>query len=462
MFWKSLHYSDCSVKAKENKAQDCPALPVFPGTQIAAFRVTLEKLMSLQEEVIRTARVTHDAAAAAAKLSMSEKEKILLDMARMLREQRSYLQNENRKDLEAAQTKGLSAAMLDRLTLSDKVVEQTASGLEEIAKFPDPVGEIVHMWTRPNGMRVGRMRIPLGVVGIIYESRPNVTADASGLCLKAGNAVILRGGSEAINSNEAIVRLFKEALKENGVNQDIVNLLPTTDREAILFMLQLEDLIDLIIPRGGEELIRFVAANSRIPVIKHYKGVCHLYVDAAADLDMALKLTLNSKVQRPGVCNALETLLVHRNVASEFLPAVAVQLVAAGVELRGCEQSRAIVPAMKTASEEDWYAEYLDLILAVKVVDDIDQAIQHIARYGSLHTESIVTRDYAASQKFLQEVNSSSVIVNASTRMSDGYVYGLGAEIGISTTKIHAFGPMGVEDLTTTKFIVLGEGQIRE
>jgi glutamate-5-semialdehyde dehydrogenase len=418
--------------------------------------------MSLEQTVLGTVRATHDAAADAAVLPMATKAKILRDIARKLRERCSYLQEENRKDLEKAREKGLSAAMLDRLTLSDKVIEQTAAGLEEIAEFPDSIGEIVHMWTRPNGMRVGRMRIPLGVIGIIYESRPNVTADAGALCLKAGNAVILRGGSEAINSNKAIVDIFKEALEENGVNRNVINLLPTTDREAILHMLQLEELIDLIIPRGGEELIRFVAANSRIPVIKHYKGVCHLYVDAAADLEMAIKLTLNSKVQRPGVCNALETLLVHKVVAEEFLPKVSATLEAAGVELRGCERSRTIRPSMKSATEEDWFAEYLDLILAVKVVDDIDEAIRHIAKYGSLHTESIVTKDYSASQKFLKEVNSSSVIVNASTRMSDGYVYGLGAEIGISTTKIHSFGPMGAEDLTTTKFIVLGEGQIRE
>jgi glutamate-5-semialdehyde dehydrogenase len=418
--------------------------------------------MSLQDEVLRIVTATHQAAATAANLPMTVKEKILLDMARKLRASRSLLQEENRKDLEEARLKGLSPAMLDRLTLSDKVLEQTAAGLEEIAAFPDPVGEIVRMWTRPNGMRVGRMRIPLGVVGIIYESRPNVTADAAALCLKAGNAVILRGGSEAFNSNLAIVGLFKEVLRENATDEQIVNLLPTTDRDAILYMLKLEELIDLIIPRGGEELIRFVSENSRIPVIKHYKGVCHMYVDAAADLDMAARLAVNSKAQRPGVCNALETLLVHRGVADKFLPMAAEQLANAGVELRGCERSRAIVSTMKPATEEDWYAEYLDLILAVKVVDDIDDAIRHMAKYGSLHTEAIVTKDYAASQKFLKEVNSSSVIVNASTRMSDGYVFGLGAEIGISTTKIHSYGPMGVEDLTTTKFIVLGDGQIRE
>jgi glutamate-5-semialdehyde dehydrogenase len=418
--------------------------------------------MSIQEQVYATVSATHDAAVNAAKLTMKVKEKILLETAESLRKAKTFLQGENARDLELAKRQGLSSAMLDRLTLSDQVIEQTAGGLEEIAAFPDPVGEITRMWVRPNGMRVGRMRIPLGVIGIIYESRPNVTADAASLCLKAGNAVILRGGSEAFNSNLAIVKIFKEVLAANGVDENIVNLLPTTDREAILYMLKLEELIDLIIPRGGEELIRFVSENSRVPVIKHYKGVCHMYVDAAASIDMAVRLAYNSKVQRPGVCNALETLLVHQGIAKEFLPVAARELISAGVELRGCEKSRTIVPEMKTATEDDWYAEYLDLILAVKVVENMDEAIRHIAKYGSLHTESIVTGDYDAAQKFLKEVNSSSVMVNTSTRMSDGSVYGLGAEVGISTTKIHSYGPMGVEDLTTTKFIVLGEGQIRE
>jgi glutamate-5-semialdehyde dehydrogenase len=421
-----------------------------------------ENRMSIEEQVLQVARLTREASRQAAVLPIPVKERILTGVARRLREHRAFLQEENRKDLEAARGKGLSAAMLDRLTLSDKVIDQTADGIDEIAAFPDPVGEVVRMWTRPNGMRVGRVRIPLGVIGIIYESRPNVTADAGALCLKAGNAVILRGGSEAFHSNVAIVGLFKEALREEGAAEDIVNLLPTTEREAILHMLKLEELIDLVIPRGGEELIRFVAENSRIPVVKHYKGVCHLYVDSAADLEMAVKLTLNSKVQRPGVCNALETLLVHRDIADKFLPVAAERLIAEGVELRGCERSRSLVPSMKPATEGDWYAEYLDLILAVRVVDDLEQAVDHISRYGSQHTESIVTRDYETAQRFLKEVNSSSVIVNAATRMSDGYVYGLGAEIGISTSKIHAYGPMGVEDLTTTKFIVLGDGQIRE
>lgn len=418
--------------------------------------------MSIKDDVLRIAAITRDASRKAAVLPTPVKEKILRDAARKLLERRSFLQSENHIDVDAAHAKGISAAMIDRLTLSDKVIDQTAAGMEEIAAFPDPVGEITHMWNRPNGMRVGRMRIPLGVIGIIYESRPNVTADAAALCIKAGNGVILRGGSEAFRSNLAIVSLFKEALRENDAPEDIVNLIPVTDREAVLHMLTLEEYIDLIIPRGGEDLIRFVAGNSRIPVIKHYKGVCHLYVDRWADLDMAVNLTINAKVQRPGVCNALETLLVHRDVADRFLPMIAERLVAEKVELRGCPRSRALVNSMKPATEDDWYAEYLDLILAVKVVDDIDEAMRHIATYGSLHTETIVTRDYESAQRFLREVNSSSVIVNASTRMSDGYVYGLGAEIGISTTKIHSYGPMGVEDLTTTKFIVLGDGQIRE
>ncbi|MCL5126127.1 MAG: glutamate-5-semialdehyde dehydrogenase [Deltaproteobacteria bacterium] len=418
--------------------------------------------MSIKEQTLNIVKATHEAAADAARLSMSMKISILTEVAKRIMAQKDKLQAENLKDIESGKKAGLSTAMIDRLTLSDKVIAQTVEGLEEIGAFPDPVGEITGMWIRPNGMRVGKMRIPLGVIGIIYESRPNVTADAAALCLKAGNSVILRGGSEAFNSNVAIVNIFKETLTDLGVNTDIVNLVPTTDREAILHLLQLEDLIDLIIPRGGEELIRFVAKNSRIPVIKHYKGVCHLYVDEFADQDMAVKIAINGKTQRPGVCNALETMLVHESIAGEFLPKVSSELKRAGVELRGCDKSRGIVDWMSPATEDDWYTEYLDLILAVKVVKDMDEAIRHIAKYGSLHTEAIVTKDYDASQKFLRDVNSSTVVVNASTRMSDGYVFGLGAEIGISTTKIHAYGPMGVKDLTTTKFIVLGEGQIRE
>jgi glutamate-5-semialdehyde dehydrogenase len=336
-----------------------------------------------------------------------------------------------------------------------------AASLKEIALLPDPVGEVNRMWTRPNGLTVGKMRIPLGVVGIIYESRPDVTSDAGGLCLKAGNAVILRGGSEAIHSNLAIAEVLRKVCREQGIPAEAIQVVPTTSRQAVEEMLQLEDCIDVIIPRGGEELIRFVVSKSKIPVIKHYKGVCHVFVDASADLDMAQNISYNAKVQRPGVCNAMETLLVHRQIAPVFLPPVAEKLKAAGVELRGCPETRRILGGIGEASEEDWLAEYLDLILAVKIVDDLDQAIRHIIRYGSSHTEAIVTQNYTNARRFLREVPSATVLVNASTRFSDGSQLGLGAEIGISTTKLHAFGPMGVEDLTISKFIVYGSGQVR-
>jgi glutamate-5-semialdehyde dehydrogenase len=336
-----------------------------------------------------------------------------------------------------------------------------AASLKEISLLPDPVGEVTRMWTRPNGLTVGKMRIPLGVIGIIYESRPDVTSDAAGLCLKAGNAVILRGGSEAIHSNLAVAEVLRKVCRGQGVPTEAIQVIPTTSRHAVEEMLQMEDYIDVIIPRGGEELIRFVVSKSKIPVIKHYKGVCHVFVDASADLDMAEKISFNAKVQRPGVCNAMETLLVHRKIAPAFLPPMAAKFKAAGVELRGCPQTRRILKDIQEAAEEDWPAEYLDLVLAVRVVDDLDQAIQHILRYGSSHTEAIVTQDYTHAQRFLREVPSSTVLVNASTRFSDGFQLGLGAEIGISTTKLHSFGPMGVEDLTTSKFIVYGSGQIR-
>ncbi|MBI5588223.1 MAG: glutamate-5-semialdehyde dehydrogenase, partial [Deltaproteobacteria bacterium] len=362
----------------------------------------------------------------------------------------------------AAVQKGLTKAMIDRLSLSDKVIAGMANGLREVAALPDPVGEVTKMWKRPNGLVVGRMRIPIGVIGIIYESRPNVTADAAGLCLKSGNAVVLRGGSEAINSNTAIAKVLNGACVSAGVPAKAVQVIPVVEREAVLEMLKLEEYIDLIIPRGGEGLIKFVVENSRIPVIKHYRGVCHVFVDEFADLSMAENIAFNAKVQRPGVCNSMETLLVHKNIADRFLPGMYKKYRDAGVELRGCARTVAILKDIKEAKEEDWSAEYLDLILAVKVVDTIDEAIDHMARYGSLHTESIVTKDYSNAQRFISEVNSSTVLVNASTRFSDGFQLGLGAEIGISTTKIHAFGPMGLEELTTQKFIIYGDGQIRE
>ncbi len=411
---------------------------------------------------MRIAREARASSYRLSRLGSEAKNKALLRIADELVKNADFLKAGNRKDLEAAERKGLAKAMMDRLTLSDKVIDGMAAGLREVALLPDPVGEITKMWKRPNGLMVGRMRIPIGVIGIIYESRPNVTADAAALCLKSGNAVILRGGSESINSNTAIAKVLKDASVASGVPAGAVQVLPMTEREAVLEMLKLEDYIDLIIPRGGEGLIRFVVENSKIPVIKHYKGVCHVFVDEFADLDMAESIAFNAKVQRPGVCNAMETLLVHKDIAPAFLPRVHKKYLEAGVELRGCPETRKILPDIKAAKEEDWGAEFLDLILAVKVVGSLDEAIEHIEKYGSLHTESIVTKDYANAQRFLKEVNSSTVIVNASTRFSDGFQLGLGAEIGISTTKIHAFGPMGLEELTTSKFIIFGDGQIRQ
>ncbi len=417
--------------------------------------------MEIREEILKMAKAAKAVAPRLATLSSAQKDEALRRMAEGLLEEKDFLLSENQKDLEYAHKKGLSRAMLDRLALSEKVIRDMAQSLAEIASQPDPVGEVVKMWRRPNGLLVGKMRIPLGVIGVIYESRPNVTSDAAGLCLKAGNAVILRGGSEAINSNLAIARVIQRALKSSGIPPEAVQVVPVTDREAVREMLKLEDYIDLIIPRGGEELIRFVAENARIPVLKHYKGVCHIFVDRSADLKMAIEVCFNAKVQRPAVCNAMETLLVHREIAPQFLPPMGERFREAGVELRGCPRTKEILPWVKDATEEDWYAEYLDLILAVRVVDGIDDAIDHILKYGSKHTDAIITSDYRNAQRFLREVDSSTVLVNASTRFSDGYQFGLGAEIGISTTKLHAFGPMGAEDLTTTKFIVYGDGQIR-
>ncbi|NQU04204.1 MAG: glutamate-5-semialdehyde dehydrogenase [Syntrophaceae bacterium] len=413
------------------------------------------------KQIVEIAKKSRKAAHILANISSGKKNEALIKMSELLVNKKAFLKEENAKDLDFARGKGLSNAMIDRLTLSDSTIEGMARGLSEVAALPDPVGEITSMRRRPNGLLVGKMRIPLGVIGIIYESRPNVTADAAALCMKSGNAVILRGGSEAINSNLAIARILREALRETEIPEAAIQVIPTTDRKAVSEMLTLEEYIDLIIPRGGEELIRAVVNKSKIPVLKHYKGVCHIFVDSNADFDMAAAICMNAKTQRPGVCNALETLLVHKDISREFLPLISSKLREAGVTIRGCGRSRAIVPDCEKATEDDWYEEYLDLILAVRVVDDIDGAIAHIEKYGSLHTESIITRDYKNSQRFLKEVNSSTVLVNASTRFSDGFELGLGAEIGISTTKLHAFGPMGLEELTTTKFIIYGDGQIR-
>ncbi|MGV8059760.1 MAG: glutamate-5-semialdehyde dehydrogenase [Smithellaceae bacterium] len=417
--------------------------------------------MDIKNSVKQIARNAQAASRQLSRVSSSAKNNALLQMADELVKNFNHLIAENARDVAGAKKAGLSKAMIDRLTLKKSTIEAMAQGLREVAALPDPIGKVTSMWRRPNGLQVGRMRIPLGVIGIIYESRPNVTADASALCLKSGNAVILRGGSEAINSNLAICSILQKVLRKNSLPETAIQLIPVTDREAVYEMLQLDEYIDVIIPRGGEELIRAVVAQSKIPVIKHYKGVCHIFVDSTADMEMAVNICCNAKAQRPGVCNAMETLLVHKDIARKFLPVVAEELKKLAVTIRGCAKTRRILKDVAAATEEDWYAEYLDLILAVRVVDNIDEAIAHIEKYGSLHTEAIITSDYTNSQRFLNEVNSSTVLVNASTRFSDGFELGLGAEIGISTTKLHAFGPMGLEELTTTKFIIYGNGQVR-
>ncbi|HPG54703.1 MAG TPA: glutamate-5-semialdehyde dehydrogenase [Smithellaceae bacterium] len=418
--------------------------------------------MDIKNSIRQIAEKALKAARDLAHASTEDKNDVLLKMAQELLAKSDFLIKENAKDLRQAKKSGLSAAMIDRLTLKKATIEAMAQGLREVAALPDPVGKITSMWRRPNGLLVGRMRIPLGVIGIIYESRPNVTVDASALCLKAGNAVILRGGSEAINSNVAVASILQNVLRKSSIPAEAIQVVPFTDREGVSALLQLDEYIDLIIPRGGEELIRAVVAQSKIPVIKHYKGVCHIFVDKDANTDMAVEICFNAKVQRPGVCNAMETLLVHQDIASDFLPRVAKKMRQAGVIIKGCEKTRKIIKNTEAAAENDWYAEYLDLILAIKIVGNIDEAITHIEKYGSLHTESIITENYSNAQKFLNEVNSSTVLVNASTRFSDGFELGLGAEIGISTTKLHAFGPMGLEELTTTKFIIYGNGQVRK
>jgi len=421
----------------------------------------MKKIKDVREGVKAIAEKAKHASRSLATLSTGLKNQALVEMADCLEENQHWLIAENRKDISAGEKAGLSRPMMDRLQLTQPVIRGMSEGLREVARLSDPVGEVVKMWERPNGLRVGKMRIPIGVIGIIYESRPNVTSDAAGLCLKSGNSVILRGGSEAFHSNQAIGQILRQVLVRLKISEDVIQVVPFIGREAIREMLQLEDQIDLIIPRGGEELIRFVTNHSKIPVIKHYKGVCHIFVDESADPEMAARICLNAKVQKPGVCNAMETLLVHEKVARPLLKKIAKALRKEGVELRGCPKTRRILPTIKEAVEDDWYREYLDLILSIKVVNGIDEAMEHIAVYGSSHTDSILTSNYQNAERFLRMVNSSCVLVNASTRFNDGFELGLGAEIGISTSKLHAFGPMGLEELTTTKFIVYGNGQTR-
>ena len=417
--------------------------------------------MSIETMVAKMAKGARQASRTLRKTGRAQKDKALLRTSALLLEKEDLIRKENEKDILNAGELGLSSALIDRLTLDTKTLRSMADGLAEVAALPDPVGQVMGMWKRPNGLRVGRVRIPLGVIGFIYESRPNVTVDAAGLCLKSGNAVILKGGSEAIHSNVILGRLLEQALEETGLPHEAIQVIPSTDREAVQALLRLEDDVDVIIPRGGEGLIRYVTDNSRIPVLKHYKGVCHVYVDKFAKKDMAVDICFNAKVQRPAVCNAMETMLVHEAIAADFLPPMMERFRAAGVEIRGCPKTVAMIPDAKPVKPEDWPAEFYDLILAVRIVASMDEALDHIDRYGSNHTETIVTQDYGRAQRFLDEVDSSVVLVNASTRFNDGNQLGLGAEIGINTSKLHAFGPMGLEELTTQKFIVYGEGQTR-
>ncbi|MDZ7826174.1 MAG: glutamate-5-semialdehyde dehydrogenase [Gammaproteobacteria bacterium] len=411
------------------------------------------------QDLGRRARV---ASRAIARAGAEGKSRALLAMAAGLEADRERIIAENVRDLEAARASGLDAAMVDRLRLDGPMVERMIEGLRQVERLPDPVGEITDLAFRPSGIQVGRTRVPLGVIGIIYESRPNVTVDAASLCLKSGNATILRGGSEAIHSNRAVAASIRRALVESGLPEDVVQLVDTTDRDAVGHLIAMPEYVDVIVPRGGKALIERISRDARVPVIKHLDGNCHVYVDAAADPDMAAAIVFNGKCHRYGVCNAVESLLVHAGIAAEALPRIAERLAPQEVELRGCERTRAILPEAIAATEDDWYEEYLGPILAVKVVDDLETAMAHINHYGSAHTDTIVTGDWAAARRFLAEVDSASVMVNASTRFADGFEYGLGAEIGISTDKLHARGPVGLEGLTSRKYVVFGDGQVRK
>jgi len=412
------------------------------------------KILKMLSEAKRASRVLGS-------VSTKNKDKALAAMANALLKNSRYILLQNARDVSLARKKGLSKAMIDRLALTNERIKDMAEGLRSVASLKDPVGDILKQWKRPNGLLIKKVRVPIGVIGIIYESRPNVTSDCAGLCLKSGNACVLRGGSESINSNRAIHEVIMKGLERFGIPKAAIGMIDVIDRKAVEILLQASEYVDLVIPRGGEGLIRYVAGASTIPVIKHYKGVCHLYVDKYADLKKAIEITFNAKAERPGVCNAIETLLVHRDVARKFLPQAARSLEEADVELRGCAKTKKVLRDIRIATEKDWYAEYLDLILAIKVVDNVDEAINFINRYGSNHSDAIVTKNKKAANEFLNRVDSSCVYLNASTRFTDGYQFGLGAEIGISTDKVHARGPMALEELCIYKYIILGNGQIR-
>lgn len=419
-------------------------------------------MSNIEEYVLELGKRAKKVTPVLAGLGSKKKNQILLEIAKNLEDEEEKIMNANAADLDTAKKNGMKESLLDRLLLTKERIHSMAQGLRELVKLEDPIGEVDRMWRRPNGLQIGQVRVPLGVVGIIYESRPNVTVDAAGLALKTGNAIILRGGSEALHSNTALVELMRKALATLGLPPDAVQLVQSTDREAARALMRLHGYLDLLIPRGGAGLIRTVVENSSVPVIETGVGNCHIFVDESADLEKARAIVLNAKVQRPSVCNALETLLVHKKIASAFLPLVGQDLKERGVEIRGCRETKAILSWVREATEEDFSTEYLDLILAVKVVDSIDEAISHIAQYGSKHSESILTNDYAHSRRFLQEVDAAAVYVNASTRFTDGFEFGFGAELGISTQKLHARGPMGLRALTTMKYLILGDGQIRE
>ncbi len=418
--------------------------------------------MDVKSLVESRARAAREAARLLALCPTKVKNDALLSMARALEEKTAPLLDANRSDLDRARSAGVTRAFLDRLTLTESRIVDMAHGLRQVAALPDPVGAVVETWRRPTGLEISRVRVPLGVIGFIYESRPNVTADAAALCIKSGNAVVLRGGSEALESNAMIAAVLAKAIEKAGAPADAIQFIDTVDRAAVGVLLELDGLVDLVIPRGGEDFVRWVAHHSRVPVLKHDKGLVHVLVDADADLAMASAIVLNAKVQRPSVCNALETLLVHRDIADRFLPAVARRLVDSGVELRGCPRTLALVPDARPALDADWDTEYLDLVLAIRVIDDLDAAIAHIRAHGSGLAEAIVTDSVANARRFTREVDAAAVLVNASTRLVDGNQFGMGAEMGISTSRVHARGPVGVQELTTTKFVVHGDGQVRE
>lgn len=417
---------------------------------------------ALEKNLAGLARRAREASRVLASLGTAKKNEVLRAMGSALVAHADSILGANRKDVALALKKGLPKAFIERLTLNEKRVEEMAKCLAEVADLEDPVGGEIKTWSRPNGLSISKVRVPIGVILVIYESRPNVTSDCIGLCFKSGNAVILRGGSDAIRSNSAIFNILRRVVRSAGVPAEVINLVGTTDRRAVDMLLQMDQQINLVMPRGGEALIREVRDKSKIPVIKHYKGVCHIFVDKSADTAMARRIVLNAKVQRPAVCNAVETLLVHRDVAESFLPEMIEALREARVETRGCLRTRRIVPRLARAVEADWHAEYLDLILSVKVVNDIRQAVDHINHYGSSHSDAIITRDRESAELFLKDVDSACVYVNASTRFTDGGQFGLGAEIGISTDRLHARGPMGLEELTTYKYEIRGTGQVRE